>query len=273
MDSFEFNKIAGAVLATALGVMALSIVSEMVFHPAEAEQPGFVVAVAEEGATAGGGGAPEVEPIAVRLAAANIDAGQQSTAKCKSCHTFDKGDPRQTPGPNLYGVVGMHAAHLESFPNYSPAMKEKQAEGLVWNFENLDHFLTNPKAFIPGTAMTFAGIRNPQERANLIAYLNQNSDSPLPLPDAAAAAEEAPAAEAPAATETAPAATEAPAAETATPPTAAEPAPAPSPEPPAIQVPPESPAVETAPSATTPDATAPDATAPAPEAAPGTTTP
>ncbi len=266
MDSFEFNKIAGAVLATALGVMAISIVSEIIFHPAEAEQPGYVVAgvdasADEHGAAPGGGGAADIEPIAVRLQTANIEAGQRSTAKCQTCHTFAEGDPKKTPGPNLWGVVGAPIAHLEGFA-YSEAMMAKHNEGLTWTFENLDAFLENPKGFIPGTAMTFAGLKRVDERTNVIAYLRTLSNSPVPLPEVptAAAAEGAPAEGPPPDSEEA----ANPPLESA-PPAAAEPEPAPSPEPPAAQVPAGEPALPSTDATPAPEPTAPAETpAPAP---------
>ena len=204
MDSFEFNKIAGAVLGTALGVMALSIVAEAIFSAGEPAKPGFEVAVAENSggkvADAGGGTvapATDAAPIAVRLAAADVAAGQKSAAICGSCHSLGKGQPGKI-GPNLYGIVGDPAGHMEGF-HYSKAMLDKKAAGLTWTFENLDQFLTSPKAFVPGTAMGFAGFKKDTDRANVIAYLNTLSDAPLPLPapDAGPAAPAAPVGDAP----------------------------------------------------------------------------
>jgi cytochrome c len=198
MDSFEFNKIAGAILACALGVMALSIVSEVIFHPAEAEQPAYVVAgvdpTGDEHGGSGGEPATDTPPIAVRLATADVAAGERSLAKCKACHTFDEGDARRTPGPNLYGIVGAPVAHLDGF-SYSTAMKEKHDEGQTWTFEYLDEYLTAPRAVIPGTAMTFAGLKRDDERTNVIAYLRTLAASPVPLPEVPTAA--APEAESP----------------------------------------------------------------------------
>jgi len=229
MDSFEFNKIAGAVLGTALGVMALSIISEAVFSESEPAKPGFEIAVAETpaaGQTAAA--APTETPIAVRLAKADVAAGQKSATICTSCHTLGKGEPAKI-GPNLYGVVGGPAAHMQGF-GYSKAMQDKRAAGLTWTFANLDTFLTAPQKFVPGTAMGFAGFgAQAQTRANVIAYLRTLSDNPVPLPapDAAAAAPAsgaaaaAPAAAGAAATTTAATPPAAATTTTATPPAAA----------------------------------------------------
>jgi len=133
-------------------------------------------------------------------AGTKLAAGKETANKCLACHTLENGQPAKI-GPNLYGVVGGPAAHMEGF-KYSKAMEDKKAAGLTWTFENLDHFLTSPRAFIPGTAMTFAGLPKPTDRANVIAYVNSLSDSPLPMPApsaAAAAPASAPAAAAPAA--------------------------------------------------------------------------
>jgi cytochrome c len=182
MASLETNKIAGAILGTLTFTLALAIVSEELFKPHMPEQLGYALPEPEGGA-AGGGGAPAeaAQPIAALLASADPAKGTDISKRCVSCHSFEKGGPNKV-GPNLYGVVGAKKAHLDGF-GYSGAMKEA---GGAWDFDSLSAFLENPKGYIKGTAMSFAGLKKPQERADMIAYLNQNSDSPLPLPEAPA---------------------------------------------------------------------------------------
>ena len=181
MDSFEFNKIAGAVLGTALGVMALSIISEMIYAPAEPKTPGYVVAISKtgEGATTSVA-TGRVTPIAARLQTASADNGEAVAKKCLACHTLLK-DQSAKVGPNLWGVVAGPAAHMATF-KYSDAITQAHDKGLTWTYDNLDQFLTAPKMFLAGTAMGFAGLPLPQDRADVIAYLRTLSDSPPPLP-------------------------------------------------------------------------------------------
>jgi cytochrome c len=181
MDSFEINKLLGALLFTCLCLLALNIAAEAVFHPVKPAKPGFEV-VAEEKPAAGQPAAAPDEPIAKLLASADISKGEASAKKCAACHTFGKGEPNRV-GPNLYGVVGRARASAQSF-NYSAAMK---AKGGTWTIEELNTYLINPKAMVPGTTMGFAGLPRGSERADVIAYLNTKSDNPAPLPKAAEA--------------------------------------------------------------------------------------
>jgi cytochrome c len=207
MDSFEVNKILGAVLGTATFVVALGIGSDMLFSAHAPEKPGYELAspAADAGAGHAAPAVAQVEPIAVRLQKADPAKGQALTKQCMSCHTFEKGGPNKV-GPNLYGVVGNKHAHLDGF-GYSSGMKAKHGDD--WTFEAIDHFIENPKAAVEGTAMSFLGIKKPDQRADLIAWLNSNSDKPLPLPAPGEAA--APAAPADGAAPATPAAPEAPA--------------------------------------------------------------
>jgi cytochrome c len=185
MDSFELNKVLGALLGTCLVLLALNIAANAVFAPHSPAKPGYEVAVQEEpaGGAAGGQQAPADEPLPVRLASADVARGEASAKKCAACHTFEKGEPNRV-GPNLWGVVGRQKASEAGF-NYSAAMKAQKGN---WSLDELDKYLTNPRSAVPGTNMTFAGLPRGKERADLLAYLNGKADNPAPLPKAAEAA-------------------------------------------------------------------------------------
>jgi cytochrome c len=182
MDSYEINKILGALLFTCLCLLSLNIAAGAMFAPHKPAKPGFEVAITEQKQETGGGEAAQQEPIEKLLAAATVEKGEASAKKCAACHTFGKGEPNRV-GPNLYGVVGRERGSHAGF-NYSAGMKAKPGK---WTIEDLNAFLANPKGFIPGTSMTFAGLPRGSERADVIAYLNSKSDSPAPLPKAAEA--------------------------------------------------------------------------------------
>jgi cytochrome c len=184
MDSFEINKILGAVLGTMTFTLGLSIASEMVFERHAPEQQGYALPEPEPAAAGGGGAAAAApQPIAAFLGSADAAKGADVFKRCASCHTVEKGGANKV-GPNLYGVVGNHKAHLDGAFAYSAAMKEA---GGNWDWEELSAFLENPRGKIKGTAMSFAGLKKPEERAAILVYLNENSDKPLPIPEAPAA--------------------------------------------------------------------------------------
>ena len=186
MDSFELNKIMGAVLGTLMFVMGVGFLAEAIYHPIEDRGPGYALPEPEV-AEAGGAeeAAPEV-PLGVLLASASADRGAAAVRKCQSCHSFGEGEAAKQ-GPNLYHIVGASAAHMDGFA-YSDALLEHKAAGDTWTYENLNAFLTNPKAYAPGTKMTFAGLSSGEDRANVIAYLKQQGGGPdYPAPAAAAA--------------------------------------------------------------------------------------
>lgn len=178
MDSFEFNKIAGAVLGTVLVVFGLNELAGIVFHTERPEKPGFAVEVAE----AATGEAPAEEAPAVSLgtvlASADATKGQAVFKACAACHDVANGGPNKV-GPNLWNIVGrMHGVH-EGFA-YSDAMAAMK--DVPWSYEALDAFLLAPKKAIPGTKMAYGGLKKAEDRANLLAYLATLSDAPVPFP-------------------------------------------------------------------------------------------
>jgi len=182
MDSFEVNKILGAVLGTCLCLLAINIAAGAIFAPEKPAKPGHEVAVPEQTPSGKPAEPEKQQPIEQLLANADMKRGENSAKKCQACHTFNKGG-RNLVGPNLWGVVGRQRASEPGF-NYSAAMK---AKGGNWTIEDLNQFITNPRGFIPGTNMTFAGIPRGSDRADVITYLNSLSDNPAPLPKAAEA--------------------------------------------------------------------------------------
>jgi cytochrome c len=179
MDSFELNKIIGAVLATCLVLMVTNFTAHALFAPVEPAKPGFAIAAKEAEGSAKEAAAAPSEPIEKLLQKASVEKGEAAAKKCQACHTFEKNGPNRV-GPNLWGVVGDHKGEGRGF-NFSAAMK---AKGGTWTDDDLNQFLTNPKGFVPGTAMGFAGIPKDSERADVIAYLHTLSDKPVPLPTA-----------------------------------------------------------------------------------------
>jgi cytochrome c len=177
----RINTIAGWVLGAGIVALGASVVSAEFFHQGRPEKMGYPI----EGVTGAGKGEGEgaEQPIAAYLTAADVGKGEQVFKKCTACHTIAKGGPAGT-GPNLWGTVGAPIAHAAGFA-YTPALKGK---GGQWDWESLSHWVKSPREFAPGTKMTFAGLSKPEDRANLLAYLNSQSDSPQPLPAAPAAA-------------------------------------------------------------------------------------
>lgn len=180
MDSFELNKILGAILGTCLVLLVTNFTANALFAPVKPEKPGFEIAVKEEAASGGHEAAPaKSEPIEKLLQTASTDKGAAAAKVCQTCHTFEKAGPNRV-GPNLYGIVGDKIGEGRGF-NFSAAMK---AKGGTWSDDALNQFLTNPKAYISGTVMGFAGISKDSQRADVIAYLHSLADNPVPLPTA-----------------------------------------------------------------------------------------
>lgn len=184
MDGFELNKIAGAVLGSLLAVLGVNRITGYIYAPHEPESKAYVIEGVDEAhaatTTAAADAAPAV-PLATLLAAATPEAGERVSKQCISCHSFEKGGPNKT-GPNLWGIIGARFGHLDGY-GYSKAFKDAHDAGRVWNFEELDQYLENPKKFMPGNKMSFAGLRRPEQRADMLIFLRQHMDSPAALPE------------------------------------------------------------------------------------------
>lgn len=179
------NTIAGWVLFGCASALGLSIASGMIYKTGAPEKEGFPVESAD--GAEGGGGAAADAPIANRLATADLAKGQASFAKCAACHTVNQGGASGI-GPNLWAAMGKSHGHVAGFA-YSEALKAVPGN---WTFEAMDAWLKSPRKYAAGTKMTFAGLSDAQERANVIAYMNaQGSNLPLPAAEAAPAASEA----------------------------------------------------------------------------------
>jgi cytochrome c len=231
MSELTFNKIAGAVLATALALVGLEELSAIVYQTEPAKKPGYAIDVSAEEAAAGGPAvAPELPPDwGTVLPTADIAAGKAATAACQTCHNFDKGGPNMT-GPNLYGVVGRKPGTHEGF-SYSPGMVAEGGKLGTWTFDDLNTFISGPQAYVQGTKMTFVGLKKQDTRIDVIAYLRTLSDSPVPIPPPSPKAAPAPAAapaKGPSTAPTGPASAAGGTAATATAPAGPAPAPPPS---------------------------------------------
>ncbi|WP_341814142.1 MULTISPECIES: c-type cytochrome [unclassified Wolbachia] len=173
----ELNKIAASILLSGLIIMIVSNVVDVLYSPEEykIEHQTIVAAGNNEFQQ-------KIEQVALDIGAlmqnASFEKGKSAAKKCIACHSFEKGGMNKV-GPNLWNVVGNKKAHLGNSFNYSKAVLER---GGKWGYEELFAFLKNPKAYIKGTRMAFAGISNPQEIADLVSYLRQLSDNPVALP-------------------------------------------------------------------------------------------
>ena len=180
MDSFELNKIIGAILGTCILLLVTSFGAGAIFTPKPMEKPGFEIAVKEESQGKEAAAAAPSEPIEKLLLTSSVEKGAAAAKKCAACHTFEKGGPNRV-GPNLFGIVERTRGSEAGF-NYSAALKGKPGK---WTYEDLNKFIANPKGYLPGTAMGFAGIQKDSERADVINYLHTLADSPVPFPTAA----------------------------------------------------------------------------------------
>lgn len=176
--SLEVNKVVAAVLTAGIAFMVTGVVGDAIVHPRKLETVALAVPTQQAAAPAAAP-AEEIPPVAPLLANASADTGRQLVQRnCSACHNFVEGGPNGV-GPNLYGIVGNHHAHAANF-NYSTAMAALVDK--TWDYEALNQFITKPSAAIQGTKMGFAGLRNPQQRADVLAYLRTLAAEPVPLP-------------------------------------------------------------------------------------------
>ena len=179
MDSFEINKIIAAVLMVALLVIGISKLSDLVFYVEKPETPGYSVeeqevtnvSVSSEKVT------EKIVDIAALMSLGDVTSGEKIFKKCAACHSIVKGG-KNNIGPALYNVVGRKVGAVSDY-KYSKALAGYDK---AWTFEELNGYLIKPAKWIKGTKMAFAGLRKEKDRASVIKYLNQNSDSPIPLP-------------------------------------------------------------------------------------------
>ncbi|WP_435640866.1 c-type cytochrome [Micavibrio aeruginosavorus] len=207
MDNMEFNKIFAAVLVAGIVASLTGFISHTVIHPHKLHDNAYKIEGVVEDGAAGVAAPTGPQPILAMLASADVARGEQAAKACAACHSFNKGGANGI-GPNLYGIVNANKAHLAGFA-YSDGMK---AKGGKWDYDSLNHMLWKPKAYIADTKMNFIGLKKPEDRAAVIAWLRTLSDSPAGLPSASQiSAEEAELAPPAPAAEAAPAADAAPA--------------------------------------------------------------
>lgn len=180
MNIFEFNKIAGAVLAGGLIIMVLNEIATFAVHPTYPETPAYAIDtgnVAESEVASND--TVEGPPLSVLLAEADVEKGEKIFKKCGACHTAEEGGPHKI-GPNLYSVLNREKGGVEGF-SYSSALVDKGGD---WSYSDLDAFLKKPSTYIKGTKMSFAGIKKAEDRAHLIVYLRSLGTQDTPLPPA-----------------------------------------------------------------------------------------
>ena len=179
MDSFELNKIIAAVLMVVLLVIGINKFSDAIFHVDKPVTPGYKVEVDQvvTATTSTKSTDIEIVDIAALMLVGDVASGEKIFKKCAACHSINKGG-KNNIGPALYNVVGRKIGEISDY-KYSKALATYDKE---WTFEELNGFLIKPAKWIKGTKMAYAGLRKEKDRASVIKYLNQNSDSPLPLP-------------------------------------------------------------------------------------------
>jgi cytochrome c len=189
MDSYEWNKIAGAVLGSLIFVLVVRFATEAMFEVEKPAKEAYHVEGVAVASTGGSEAAPAEEALpdfGTVLPTADVTAGKTVAIKCEQCHDISKGGPNKI-GPELWNVIGRPRASESGF-SYSSAMNEDHAP---WTYASLFKYLKSPQAVVPGTKMSFAGLHSESDRVNLLAYLRTEEDSPAPIPPPAASAKPA----------------------------------------------------------------------------------
>lgn len=189
MGGMEFNKIFAALLVAGIIASLGGFLGKALVYPHKLAEDAYKIEGVEDGAGAAGGGAKAVaEPILAMIATADIARGEKLAKACAACHSFDKGGPNGV-GPNLWGTVGGPKNHASGFA-YSGTLEAQGGD--VWTYAEMNKFLWKPKAYAKGTKMNYLGVKKPEDRAALVAWLRTKADSPKGDPSAAdIAAEEA----------------------------------------------------------------------------------
>lgn len=189
--NLNFNKIFAAVLTAGIVAMFAGFLADHLVHPHVPEKVALDIDTsALETASAGGAAAGPTgpEPVLALLAAADVKRGEQLSKACTACHSFDKGGADRV-GPNQWNLVNAPMAHRDGFA-YSDVLKEMHGKGKKWTYAELNHFIWKPQAAVPGTKMNYLGLKKPEDRAALIAYLRTLADAPAALPSDAETKEE-----------------------------------------------------------------------------------
>jgi cytochrome c len=177
--SLETNKVLAAILTAGILASGSGVISRILYHPTVPEENSYVIEVPQTETGAGEAAEPEAVPLPALLAQANPEKGASEAKKCAACHSEEKGGTIKI-GPPLWGVIGRDIASVEGF-EYSDALPSKEGQ---WTYENLFEFIRSPKDWAPGTKMAFAGIKSPEDRADLLVFLRTLADEPVPLPEA-----------------------------------------------------------------------------------------
>ncbi|MBI28291.1 MAG: Cytochrome c-552 [Alphaproteobacteria bacterium MarineAlpha5_Bin11] len=182
MSFFEANKILAVIITVSIIFVIIVIISNLLIQPKIPEEQAYKIEIPEESISkstmeTSNIGQEVIESIVPLLTKASIEKGGKIAKQCSACHSFNNGDPNKL-GPNLYEIINKPVASVNGY-NYSAALNNL---GGNWNYEQLNQFLYNPKNYVPGTKMSYKGLKKTEDRANLILWLREKAENPAPLP-------------------------------------------------------------------------------------------